>query len=119
MQNQHAIEPWKTVDTSTILDRQPFLTVANHVVQLPNGRVIPDWTMVNTPDYVNVVCLTQTQPRKVVVFRQTKYAIGLAYPDDPSTLALVGGYVEQGEAPLYARFLLYIATNLSCWTTKP
>ncbi|MEZ4709574.1 MAG: NUDIX hydrolase [Caldilineaceae bacterium] len=71
-----------------------FLTVENHTVELPDGRVIEEWPWLITPDYVNVVAITNED--EFICFRQTKYAVkGVA-------MAIVGGYLEPGEKPLRA-----------------
>jgi ADP-ribose pyrophosphatase len=73
---------------------QQILSVEAHTVELPDGRVIEDWPWVVTPDFVNVVAVTEAG--EFLLFRQTKYSIpGL-------TLATVGGYLEPGEEPLAA-----------------
>ena len=43
-----------------------------HTVELPDGRVIDDWTWVISPDFVNVVA--ETVNGDYLCFRQTKYA---------------------------------------------
>ncbi len=88
------LTPWKTAETRLLLDRPPFLKVEEHTVQLPNGRLIPDWTWVVTPNYINVVALTPNQ--RFILFRQTKYSVS------GTTLAPVGGYIEPDEDPLTA-----------------
>jgi ADP-ribose pyrophosphatase len=88
------MEHWKTISRRTILTHSKFLTVEEHTVQLPNGRIIEDWPWVVTPDFVNVVAVTEDG--RFLLFRQTKYSI----PGD--TLAPVGGYLEPGEDPLAA-----------------
>lgn len=85
---------WKVLARRTVLDQGYYLRVENHTVELPNGRVIPDWPWVITPDYVNV--LAMTPEGLFICFRQEKYAV------DGETLALVGGYLESGEDPLSA-----------------
>jgi ADP-ribose pyrophosphatase len=85
------MKPWRTLTRRTILDRQPFLRVESHRLKLPNGKLIPDWTWVVTPDYVNV--LAETDAGAFLCFRQRKYAI------KGVSLAPVGGYVEPGEGP--------------------
>lgn len=88
------MQPWKTLSRRTILDHSKYLTVEEHQVQLPDGRVIPDWPWIITPDYVNVVAVTDSG--QFLVFRQNKYAI------EGLSLAPVGGYLEPGEDPLAA-----------------
>jgi ADP-ribose pyrophosphatase len=85
---------WKTHSRRLMFDQPPWLKVEYHEVELPNGRIIPDWTWIKTPDYINVVVETQTG--QFLCFRQQKYAI------DRPMLALVGGYIEPGETPLAA-----------------
>ena len=83
---------WKTLNRRTVLDQPPWLRVEYREVELPNGRIIPDWTWIKTPDYINVV--VQTEQGLFLCFRQLKYAV------DGLMLALVGGYIEPGETPL-------------------
>lgn len=90
----NSLRPWKTLSKKTILDHNKFLTVEVHAVELPDGRVISDWSWVIIPDAV--IVLAQTQDGKYLSFRQIKYAI------EGITLAPVGGMLEQGEAPLEA-----------------
>lgn len=86
------MQTWKTLDRRTILQHNRYLTVEYHTVELPDGRVIPDWPWVITPDYVNV--LAQTVEGDFLCFRQVKYGV------EGTSLAPVGGYLEPGEAPL-------------------
>ncbi len=89
-----SIRPWKTLSKKTILERDKFLKVEEHQVELPDGRVIPDWTIVTIPDAV--IILAETQDGKFLSFRQTKYAV------QGITLAPTGGMLENGEEPLAA-----------------
>jgi ADP-ribose pyrophosphatase len=88
------MKPWQTRSRHTILNHSKWLTVENHTVGLPDGRVIEDWPWVITPDYVNVLAVTIDN--QFVCFRQTKYAVA------GTTLAPVAGYIEAGEDPLAA-----------------
>ena len=65
--------------------------VEQRAVELPDGRIIPDWTWVTTPDYINVV--VQTEAGQFLCFWQRKY--GVPAP----MLSLVGGYIKPGEDP--------------------
>jgi ADP-ribose pyrophosphatase len=85
---------WKTLSRSTILNHGPYLTVENHTVELPDGRVISEWPWVITPDYVNALALTERE--KFLCFRQVKYGV------EGTSLAPVGGYIEPDEDPLDA-----------------
>lgn len=86
------MDNWKTLSRRTILDYSRFLRVEEHIVELPDGRVIANWPWIITPDYINVVAIT---PENLFLcFHQTKYAIA------GTTLAPIGGYLEAGETPL-------------------
>jgi ADP-ribose pyrophosphatase len=88
------MESWKTLSRRVLLDYSKFLVVEEHAVELPDGQVIQDWPWVITPDFVNVVAVTEDG--LFVCFRQTKYAI------QGTSLAPVGGFLELGEDPLKA-----------------
>lgn len=85
---------WKTLARRVVLERGKFLTVEDHTVQLSDGTIIEGWPWLITPDYVNVVVVTEVG--QFVCFRQNKYAV------DGEALAPVGGYIEPGEDPLDA-----------------
>lgn len=88
------MEPWKTISCKTVLDNAPWLTVEHHTVELPDGHVIPNWPWITTPDYINVVAVTKDE--QFLCFRQVKYGI------KGVTIAIVGGYINEGENPLNA-----------------
>lgn len=88
------MQSWKTLARTTILSHSKYLVVEDHVVQLPDGRTIPNWPWIITPDYINVAVVTPEG--KFLCFRQTKYGI------EDTSLAPVGGYLEPGEDPLKA-----------------
>ena len=85
------MKPWRTRSRRTILDRSPWVSVESHVVELPDGRVVEDWPWLVGREYVNV--LAETRSGSFLVFRQVKYAV------DGTSLASVGGYVDDGEDP--------------------
>ena len=88
------MQAWKTHSRRVVFDQSPWLKVEYHEVELPDGRIIPDWTWIKTPDYINVV--VETESGLFLCFRQLKYAV-----TEPM-LAVVGGYIKPGEAPLAA-----------------
>lgn len=88
------MKPLTTISKKTVLDLGKYLVVENHVVELPDGRVIKDWPWIITPDYINVVAVTDDG--EFPIFRQTKYAV------EGTSLAPVGGYLDSGEDPLAA-----------------
>ncbi len=88
------LSAWQLLSRKTLLDRAPWLRLEQHHLRLPDGREIPDWLWVVTPDFINVAAVTEAG--EFLCFRQTKYAV------EDATLALVGGYLEPGEDPLAA-----------------
>ena len=88
------MKPWKTKTRKTVLDEPPWLTVEYHTVELPDGQIIPNWPWIITPDYINVVAVTEDE--HFLCFRQVKYGIA------GTTLGIIGGYVNEGETPLAA-----------------
>lgn len=88
------MKPWKTLSRRVAYHVKRFLTVEHHSVQLPDGRIIDDWTWLSMPEYANI--LARTRDGNFLFFRQTKYA----FP--APVLAPPGGYLEPGEIPLDA-----------------
>ena len=86
------METWQCLTKKTILDHNSFLSIESHTVQLPKGEIIPDWPIIITPDYVDV--LVQDTAGKFLIFSQYKYAVG------GQSLAPIGGYLEKDEDPL-------------------
>ena len=85
---------WKTLSQRTILSHSKYLVVEDHTVELPDGRVIPDWPWLILPDYINI--LPMTEDGRFLCFRQEKYGV------EGTSLAPVGGYLDPGEEPLTA-----------------
>lgn len=84
------MQPWKTRSRRTVFSQLPWITLEQHEVELPDGRVIPDWIWAITPDFVNVAAVTEDG--RFLCFRQVKYAVA------GTSLATVGGYLDPGEA---------------------
>ncbi len=88
------MKSWKTLSRTTILDHSIFLRVENHVIELPDGRILEKWPWVIARDFVNVIPVTDDG--KLLVFQQGKYGY------QGTSIAPVGGYLEPGETPLEA-----------------
>jgi ADP-ribose pyrophosphatase len=88
------MQPWKTVNRTLVRQFGKFLTVEAHEIELPDGNRVGDWPWLVSPHFV-LVLLRDTE-NKFIVFRQTKYAVR------GTSLAPVGGHIEDGEAPLVA-----------------
>jgi ADP-ribose pyrophosphatase len=88
------VRAWTTRSRKTVLDRRPWLSVEDHVVELPDGRVVDRWPWVVSREYANVVAVTVDG--SFLVFRQVKYGV------EGTSLGTVGGYLDPGEEPLEA-----------------
>jgi len=88
------IRSWNTLDRRVILERGRYLTVEEHSVALPDGRIITDWLWLAMPSHVSIAVITEDG--RFVCFRQNKYSVA------GESLAVVGGYIEPGEDPLAA-----------------
>ena len=90
----HSLRIWKTLTKTVILSLNKFLTVESHEILLPDGKIIPDWAWIISPNVVIVMAMTEEN--NFLFFRQTKYAI------EDACLAPVGGMMEPDEEPLDA-----------------
>lgn len=88
------LELWKTLNRELLLSALPWFEVWREQVELPDGRIVPDFHKIDMQNVCSVVALTPTQD--TLVFRQYKHGVG------DISLGLPAGYMEQGEQPLQA-----------------
>ena len=87
-------KPWRTL-SSKYLFRRPWLTVRCEEMQLPNGNRIPEYYLLEYPDWVNTIAITAEG--KFVMVRQYRPGIG------QWRYELCAGVCEAGDAsPLEA-----------------
>ena len=84
---------WKILSTEYLI-RRPWLTARRDQVQLPDGRVNPEYYVVEYPDWVNVIAITKEG--KFVMERQYRHAVAMTCYELPC------GVMEAGETPLQA-----------------
>lgn len=84
---------WKIIK-SEYLFRRPWLTVRRDCVELPDGRQNPEFYVMEYPDWVNVIALTEEG--KFVMERQYRHGLGKTCFEIPA------GVIENGETPLEA-----------------
>ncbi|NLE40850.1 MAG: NUDIX domain-containing protein [Lentisphaerae bacterium] len=89
------MKPLETVSRTEILNLNKFLRIERHEVRLSNGRVIPDWGWIDSPDYVTICAVDRDGC--FIGFHQAKYAMKSVFAFGPP-----GGYLEPGEDPLQA-----------------
>lgn len=85
---------WRVVARRSVVDREPWLHLWEEDVQLPDGRVIPGFNVIEMPDVVIVVALTDDG--QAVVEREYKHGPRRV------CLHLPARYIEAGEEPLLA-----------------
>lgn len=84
---------WKIL-SSEYLIRRPWLTARRDKVELPDGRINPEYYVVEYPDWVNVIAVTKEG--KFVMERQYRHAVSMTCYELPC------GVMEAGETPLEA-----------------
>ena len=84
---------WQVL-ASKYLIRRPWLTARRDVVRLPNGTEIPEFYVLEYPDWVNIIAVTADV--EFVMIRQYRHGI------DQTRYELVAGCVDPGEDPLTA-----------------
>ena len=84
---------WETI-SSEYLFRRPWLTVRHDKVRLPDGRINPDFYVLEYPDWVNIIAITADG--EFVMERQYRHGL------DKTCYELAAGVVEDGETPLEA-----------------
>ena len=68
-------EPWEVLESEYLI-RRPWLTVRRESLQLPDGRNVPEYYVLEYPDWVNVIAITEDE--HVILERQYRHGIGCA-----------------------------------------
>lgn len=84
---------WKKL-SSTYLHRGPWATLRSDRCQMPDGRIVEDYYVLEYGTWVNAVALTQDN--KIIIVKQYRHAAEIVSTELP------GGVVEEGEAPVEA-----------------
>jgi ADP-ribose pyrophosphatase len=88
------LTPWRTLHRETIFAGGPIKEVAVERIQLPDGRMIPDYYAIALPDYVLIYA--ETDAGTVPMLRQYKHGLRRV------CLSFPGGAIEEGESPAAA-----------------
>jgi len=86
-------KPWKTLST-TITYRKKWLQIREEACELPDGRVLDPYIIIDIPSFCNIVIVTEKE--EVVLVKQFRHAVGI-----PS-IELPGGMIDKGEEPIVA-----------------
>ncbi|MGM9760613.1 MAG: NUDIX hydrolase [Parabacteroides sp.] len=90
---ENNVTKWKVLDREYLIKR-PWLTARRDKVELPDGRIIEEYYVLEYPDWVNVIAITQTGE----FVMETQYRHGL----EVQSIELPCGVMEKGETPLEA-----------------
>jgi len=84
---------WKVLK-SEYLFKRPWLTVRRDCVELPNGSLNPEFYVLEYPDWVNIIAITDEG--EFVMEKQYRHGLGKTCFEIPA------GVMEKGETPLEA-----------------
>jgi len=80
--------------SSKYLIQRPWLTARLDSCVLPDGRPVPEYYVLEYPDWINVIAITEGG--KMIMERQYRHAVGKTAYEIPC------GVIEKGEDPLAA-----------------
>ena len=87
-------QPWKTLGSQEVFAAPPWIRVHRQRVELPEGKVVPDYHKIDLPDFAMIYA--QVPDGRVLVERQYKHGLGRV------SLVLPAGITNEGEDPLAA-----------------
>lgn len=76
------------------LIRRPWLTARRDEIEYPDGRVQPEYYVLEYPSWINIIAITDDG--QFILERQWRQALGIV------SLEIPAGVVEDGETPLAA-----------------
>jgi 8-oxo-dGTP pyrophosphatase MutT (NUDIX family) len=84
---------WKQLKRRTVLST-PFISVWEDTVELPNGHIIEDYSLVGLGD--GVIIVATDEDNRLITFREYKYAA------NRTLLGFPGGGIDGDESPVAA-----------------
>lgn len=81
---------WKTL-SSTYIHKGPWATLRSDKCEMPDGRIVEQYYVLEYPNWANAVALTENN--KILMVRQYRHAAGIV------SLEIPGGVIEDGENP--------------------
>lgn len=80
--------PFKVLTSEYVIQR-PWCTIRRERVELPTGAIVPEWFIMEFPDWVNVIAITREGD--FVMISQYRHGLGQTHYE------LVAGVIEEGE----------------------
>lgn len=84
---------WKTLSTEYLI-RTPWATLRKDTCEMPDGRIVPSYYVLEYPNWVNIVAVTREQ--EFILVKQYRHGIG------EEVLEVPGGVIDPGEDALTA-----------------
>jgi ADP-ribose pyrophosphatase len=81
---------WQVL-SSEYIHKGPWATLRTDKCQMPDGRIVPSYYVLEYPDWANAVALTEDN--KIIMVRQYRHAASIV------SLEIPGGVIEPGESP--------------------
>jgi len=88
------IKKWDVISSSYIFYHAPWATIRKDHLRLPNGHEVPNYYVLEYPDWINVLGITANE--QFVLIKQYRHAIG------EISFELAAGVIDEGETPLQA-----------------
>jgi len=85
---------WKVLESTKLLSKGTWMNLRQERVQLPSGAIVPEWFILEFPNWVNVIAITKDGD--FVMEDQYRHALGQTHYE------LVAGVIDPGETPLEA-----------------
>lgn len=85
---------WKVLESKKLLSKGTWMNLRQEKVQLPTGSIVPEWFVLEFPNWINVIAITKDG--KFVMEDQYRHALGETHYE------LVAGVIDPGETPLEA-----------------
>lgn len=85
---------WKVLASEKLLSRGTWMNLRQDRVQLPSGSIVPEWFVLEFPDWINVIAVTRDG--HIVMEDQYRHALGQTHFELPA------GVIDPGETPLEA-----------------
>src|ERR1700712_3891726 len=80
---------WKILD-SHYIHKGPWATLRTDKCEMPDGRIVEDYYVLEYPNWVNAVAITEDN--KILMVQQYRHAAGIVSTELP------GGVIEAGES---------------------
>ena len=82
---------WKVLESKYLFKNPPWLTIREEKCELPNGKIMPAYYVLEYPTWATVFALTKDG--KAVFVKQYRHGMGVVSIETP------GGVVDDGETP--------------------